>query len=254
MPFLPTRLINVGQNEDDVPRLVIVENMLNSCMIDDVKYATLSYCWGSKEDALKQTKTTKDTILTHCQGIPLGSLSPVIRDTIKVYRAFDIMYLWVDALCIIQGDNVDWNRESQMMGQIYHSCYVTICPLSSRSCLEGYLGPRPQGLEVEFQSSRHEDIWGTYRLILSSTDVDADVVEEFDQRPAVVKDLNRSSWYHRGWTFQERILSPRMIWFGSNMSHFVCEYLRTSENGQIDRNIFHGQLQIMIGRALGKPH
>ncbi|KAG7047378.1 hypothetical protein JMJ77_0010730 [Colletotrichum scovillei] len=87
VPFLPTRLIHVGQNEDDAPRLVIVEDMLESGMIDALKYATLSYCWGSKEDALKQTKTTKDTILTHCQGMPLGSLSPVVRDTIKVCRA-----------------------------------------------------------------------------------------------------------------------------------------------------------------------
>ncbi|KAL0782210.1 hypothetical protein CaCOL14_000116 [Colletotrichum acutatum] len=34
LPFIPTRLIYVGQNEDDAPRLVIVENMLDSGMID----------------------------------------------------------------------------------------------------------------------------------------------------------------------------------------------------------------------------
>ncbi|KAI3529290.1 hypothetical protein CSPX01_15605 [Colletotrichum filicis] len=253
VPFLPTRLIHVGQNEDDAPRLVIVENMLESGMIDALDYATLSYCWGSKEDALKQTKTTKDTILTHCQGMPLDSLSPVIRDTIKVCRALGIFYLWVDALCIIQEDNVDWDRESQMVGQIYHSCYVTICPLSSQSCLEGYLGPRPQGLEVEFQSSRHEHIRGTYRLILSSTNIYADILEE-SKTPVVYKDLERSAWDRRGWTFQESILSPRMILFGPNMGHFVCENLEGSENGHIDRNKIHGQLQIMIRKAIGKPY
>ncbi|KAK1728685.1 heterokaryon incompatibility protein-domain-containing protein [Colletotrichum acutatum] len=251
LPFIPTRLIYVGQNEDDAPRLVIVENMLDSGMIDALEYATLSYCWGSKEDALQQVTTTNETILTNCQGIPLGSLSPVVRDTIKVCRAIGISYLWVDALCIIQGDNVDWDRESQMMGQIYHSCYVTICPLSSRSCLEGYLGSRPQGFEVEFQSSRHENIRGTYRLVHSSTGLD-----EYDalERPALHRDLERSSWNNRGWTFQESLLSPRIIYFGSHMSHFVCEDVVTSENGDMDRNFIHGRLQITVRRALGKPH
>ncbi|KAK1450860.1 hypothetical protein CCUS01_11400 [Colletotrichum cuscutae] len=250
LPFLPTRLIHVGQNEDDAPRLVIVENMLDSGVVDALQYATLSYCWGSKEDALKQTKTTKDTITTHLQGIPTSSLSPVVRDTIKACRALGISYLWVDALCIIQDGNVDWDRESQMMGQIYHSCYVTICPLSSRSCLEGYLGLRPQGLEVEFQSSRHEHIKGIYRLVRSPTDAD-----EYDgqNEAALGRDLKRSSWHNRGWTFQESMLSPRMILFGPNMSHFICEIQLTSENGSIDSNMIYGKLQVMIRRAFGKP-
>ncbi|KAK1634505.1 heterokaryon incompatibility protein-domain-containing protein [Colletotrichum phormii] len=253
-PFLPTRLIHVGQNEDDLPRLVIVENMLNSCTINGLEYAALTYCWGSKEEALKQAKTIKDTISTHCQGVPLSSLSPVVRDTIKVCRALGILYLWVDTFCIIQGDNVDWDRESRMMGQIYSSCYVTICPLSSRSCLQGYLGPRPQGLEVEFQSSRHEYIRETYRLVFSSIDIDADPRWAVDRRPAQRKDLDKSSWNKRGWTFQESILSPHMICFGPNMSHFVCENLIKSENGYIDRKVEHGKLQVIIRRALGRPY
>lgn len=235
----------------DVPRLMITEDMKNLRTTDDMKYAALSYCWGPKLDALKQVKTTKDTILTHRQGMPLSSLSPVVRDTVRVCRALDIRYLWVDALCIIQGDKVDWDRESQMMGQVYYSCDVAICPISSDSCLEGYLGARPQGLDINFRSSRQKHISGTYRLVLSSTDVDEERMLRSRPGPPLARDLNRSSWNHRGWTYQEEVLSPRMIIFGHSMSHFVCETQTISENGDIGPDIAHGPLRSTMNKALG---
>ncbi|OBR13180.1 Neutral/alkaline non-lysosomal ceramidase [Colletotrichum higginsianum IMI 349063] len=250
--FLPTRLIDVGQSEKDVPRLVVTEDMLNSRTVDDVEYAALSYCWGPKEDALQQTKTTKDTMSTHYQGMPLSSLSPVVRDTVKVCRTLDIRYLWVDALCIIQGDKADWDRESQMMGQVYYSCSVAICPVSSRSCLEGYLGVRPRGLDVAFQSSRHQHIRGTYKLVPSSTDSDEDRMGYPRPGPPLYLDLSRSSWDQRGWTFQELVLSPRMIIFGPLMSHFVCETKTKSENGDVGTDQVHGPLRAAINQALGE--
>ncbi|KAJ0159918.1 hypothetical protein CTA2_8894 [Colletotrichum tanaceti] len=251
--FLPTRLIDVGQSERDIPRLVVTEDAhaLNSRTIDDVEYAALSYCWGPKEEALKQTKTTRDTMTTHCRGMPLGSLSPVVRDTVMVCRALGIRYLWVDALCIVQGDKADWDRESQMMGRVYYSCSVAICPVSSRSCLQGYLGKRPRGLDIGFQSSRQRHIRGTYRLVPSSTDVDEDRMGCPRPGPPLYLDLSRSSWDRRGWTFQELILSPRMIIFGPAMSHFVCETKTRSENGDVGTDQVHGPLRSAINKALG---
>ncbi|KAI8182798.1 Neutral/alkaline non-lysosomal ceramidase [Colletotrichum sp. SAR 10_75] len=259
-PFLPTRLIDVGQHEENDPRLVVVEDMLNmnSCATNDLKYAALTYCWGPKEDAMKQVKTTKDTISAHHQGMPLNSLSPVIRDTIKVCRALEIRYLWVDALCIIQGDKADFHRESQTMGKIYNSCAVAICPLSSQSCLQGYLEARPEGLDVDFQSSRLEHIRGTYTLVPHSTDVDRGELPWRVSDQSLHLDIERSMWYRRGWTFQELILSPRFIVFGPFMSHFLCDTKAFSENGQIldDTNLRAGlrvslALRSTINKAFG---
>ncbi|EQB53504.1 hypothetical protein CGLO_06752 [Colletotrichum gloeosporioides Cg-14] len=250
--FLPTRLIDVGQREMDVPRLILTKDAFNLRTIDDLEYAALSYCWGPKRDALKQVKTTKSTIATHCQGMPLSSLSPVVRDTVKVCRALGIRYLWVDAICIIQGDKEDWDRESQMMGHVYYSCSVAICPVSSQSCLEGYLGTRPGGLDVDFESSRRKHIRGSYRLILSSTDLDEHAMGAPRPGPSLYVDLKRSSWDHRGWTFQELVLSPRMIVFGPSMCHFVCETKTISENGHIATDAMHGPLRSVVNKALGK--
>ncbi|KAH9240625.1 hypothetical protein K456DRAFT_48554 [Colletotrichum gloeosporioides 23] len=212
-PFLPTRLIDVGHGEEHVPRLVVVKDILNmnSRTMDDLKYVALTYCWGPEEDAPKQVKTTKDTLSAHYKGMSLSYLSPIVRDTIKVCRALEIRYLWVDALCIIQGDKADFHRESQTMGKIYNSCAVAICPLSSQSCLQGYLGARPEGLDVDFQSSRHEHIRGTYRLVPHCTDVDRGELPIGVTDQSLHLDIERSSWYRRGWTFQELILSPRFV-------------------------------------------
>ncbi|EXF82053.1 neutral/alkaline non-lysosomal ceramidase [Colletotrichum fioriniae PJ7] len=250
-PFLPTRLLDMGKSDEEIPRLVVVEDMLNSREIDHVRYATLSYCWGPEDDTLQQAKTTKATMSAHLKGIPLSSMSPVVRDTVRVCRALGIQYLWVDALCIIQEDKADWDRESHMMGKVYYSCLVTICPVSSRSCIQGYLGPRPQGLDVAFQSSHHEHIRGTYTLVHSSTDVDEN--DDRWPRPGPLKvDLNRSSWEKRGWTFQERLLSPRLIMFGSSMSYFACETVAKSETGYQVTDILQMSLRSTLEKAFGE--
>lgn len=241
----------MGKSDEELPRLVVVKDMLNSREIDHVRYATLSYCWGPKADTLQQAKTTKETLSAHLKGIPLSSMSPVVHDTVRVCRVLGIQYLWVDALCIIQEDKADWDRESHMMGKVYYSCLVTICPVSSRSCIQGYLGPRPQGLDVAFQSSHHEHIRGTYTLVHSSTDVD----ENDDRWPRpgpLAVDLNRSSWEKRGWTFQERLLSPRLIMFGSSMSYFACETVAISETGYQVINTMQSSLRSRLEKAFGE--
>ncbi|KAF6835100.1 hypothetical protein CPLU01_04578 [Colletotrichum plurivorum] len=250
--FVPTRLVDVGQSDKDIPRLVVAKDMPDSQRAETVGYAALSYCWGPREEALKQIKTTQSTLSAHCAGMPLSTLSPVVLDTVLVCRALQIRYLWVDALCIIQGDKQDWDRESQIMGEVYYSCSVTICPVSSRSCLQGYLNPRPRGLDLHFQSSRHEHIRGTYRFVLSSTDLDEERMSRQRPGPSIAVDLRRSAWDTRGWTFQELVLAPRMIIFGSSMSHFACETKSISENGHVSQVSVHGPLRSLMNKALGE--
>ncbi|RSM09548.1 hypothetical protein CDV31_007654 [Fusarium ambrosium] len=230
--FLPTRLIDVGSKAGDGVQLIITADLLAEQKKDKdhrIKYATLSYCWGPKEDAAEQVKTTIGNYSKHTRGMSLDSMSPVVRDTIVVCRALDIQYLWVDALCIIQGDFDDWDRESQMMGQVYYCSHLTICPLSSRSCLEGFLGPRPRGLDIEFQSSRLERLRGTYTLF-ECQKVDGPNTKTTLAPPCKYIDMDYSSWATRGWTFQEEALSLRMLFFGASMSHFCCESESISEN------------------------
>ncbi|UPK89176.1 hypothetical protein LCI18_000111 [Fusarium solani-melongenae] len=222
--FLPTRLIDVGTETGDDARLMRTADSSDQ----GLKYAALSYCWGPKEDAAKQTKTTRSNLSQHLQGMPLRDMVPVVRDAILVCKALNIQYLWVDALCILQDDSDDWDKESQIMGHIFYFSFLTICPLSSNSCLEGFLRPRPPGLEIEFQSSRRKSIRGTYTLFerrstLENLGIDLKYCQDLDR--------DQSSWVTRGWTLQEDLMSLRILFFGTSMCHFSCKGLDRSENG-----------------------
>ncbi|KZL66243.1 TOL-like protein [Colletotrichum tofieldiae] len=245
--FLPTRLIDIGQADQDDARLVNTETLPDrtAANFQEIDYAVLSYCWGPKEDADQQLKTTRATLSTHLDKISLESMSPVVRDTVNTCRALGIRYLWVDALCIIQGDSDDWNRENLTMGRVYYCSTLTICPLASKSCLQGYLGPRLQGYDVEFRSTRRNGIRGTYTLYPSSDDR-----VSFWNRPSLMVDLEQAVWETRGWTFQENMLSTRLLFLGPGLWHLACEKGATSENSYFqDVSVVHGSLRPLVTLA-----
>ena len=218
------------------PRLVVSSNLADTSA---VKYTTLSYCWGPKVDADKQLKTERLTYDSRCYGMPLDTMTPVLRDAVMVCRSLGIRYIWVDALCIVQDDMEDWARESEVMGLVYYHAYLTICPLASRSCLEGFLGPRPPGIQIGFCSSLEPTIQGTISLYESHNDRDLAELglpsrlesgSGFDLDPPKDLDISLAAWSTRGWTFQEEHCSFRMLYFGKNMIHFTCTTWGTSEN------------------------
>ncbi len=241
--FLPTRLVDVGSQETGGPRLITTELFRDdTASLTTVKYAALSYCWGPEEDAARQLITTKSNFETHCQGIPEDQLTPVIKDSLRVCQSLHIKYIWIDALCIIQGDADDWDYESERMGLIYYHSCVTICSLASRSCLEGFLSPRPAGIKIYFQSAIHNDIHGCFTIYECHNDKDG-----FPRRTPHIpcprsRDIEQSQWLKRGWTLQEGDLSSRLLMFGKHMIHWVCESGEVSENSHCDHdpNIING--------------
>lgn len=247
--FLPTRLVNVGTQDGDDARLVITAELTKTQgggENHNIKYATLSYCWGPEEDAKQQVKTTRDNISSHLKAMSLTEMSPVVKDAILVCRALGIQYLWIDALCILQGESKDWDKESEMMGKVYYCSHLTICPLSSASCLEGFLESRAPGVDIEFQSSRKPDIRGTYSIYEC---IDKSRSRYYGSILCKNLDEGQSPWTTRGWAFQDSILSLRILFFGTSMCHFFCEKKEASENGYlVDSTSYH-----CAGRFLMRP-
>ncbi|KAE9381644.1 HET-domain-containing protein [Stipitochalara longipes BDJ] len=117
-PYLPTRLIDVGTLDGLVkPHLWIPENGHKH-----IPYITLSYRWGKAPTVL----LTQASLPKFCEEIPLQLLPQTNQDAIKITRFLGIRYLWVDAICIIQDLETDWQIESENMGNIYHNSYCTI--------------------------------------------------------------------------------------------------------------------------------
>ena len=70
--------------------------------------------------------TKRDNIDQMFEIIPFDSLDKTFQDAVLICRRLDIEYLWIDSICIIQGDAADWENEARYMGDIYASCSLNI--------------------------------------------------------------------------------------------------------------------------------
>ncbi|KAK4446536.1 heterokaryon incompatibility protein-domain-containing protein [Podospora aff. communis PSN243] len=251
--FLPTRLLDLGIREAAEARLVSTSSFGVGC---HVKYAALSYSWGTKDEATAQLKTTTANLQQHQRGIKFESMSQVMRDAVVVCRLLCIRYLWMDAVCIIQdgesgSHGSDWDKESEQMGEVFQHAHVTLCAASSRSCQQSFL----QGLQsrqlrrIEFHSSLVNAATGHYSLTRVDSMTFARSLDDWRIFNALAFPLalETSHWWKRGWVLQERHMSKRLLIFGNNMVYYICPYCKRSSNGLIQNaqppSLFSGVIQ-----------
>lgn len=206
---LPKRVIEINSNEPQSVKLV------HTSPGERAIYACLSYCWGHGG----QYCTYKHNIKDHLQHISVSDLPATVADAIRLCRALQIPYLWVDALCIIQDDEVDWSREAAAMARIYGSANLTISTPSTTSCSEGFL--------VRDVGSRSSLDWiHPHSRTKGVVTMRSWSEPSFDQSPI---DEQETPWMQRGWTLQEWVLSPRLLHCGSTMTMFECLHGRCYE-------------------------
>ncbi|KAI1208529.1 heterokaryon incompatibility protein-domain-containing protein [Annulohypoxylon truncatum] len=209
------------------------------------QYAALSYCWGSPSDSATQFKTEKGTLANRITGFSLDSMTQVMRDAVAVTKALSISYIWIDALCIVQDDRVDWERESTTMADVYRQAYITICTPGSSSCHQGFLERKPKSIVIPFKSSITPEAKGSYNVRIGGRAMASNPIAEGMDLTYDELTHDHSSWSQRAWTFQEAVLSTRTLHFGSFELAYQCpEHIR-SEAGQssypseIDVGIFN---------------
>jgi hypothetical protein len=82
--------------------------------------------------------TTQATLQDMKNGFLPQQAPGTFRDAITVVGRLGIQYLWVDSLCIIQGDKTDWELESSRMGTVYCNAYLTIAAANAADDSEGF--------------------------------------------------------------------------------------------------------------------
>jgi hypothetical protein len=182
-----------------------------------VKYAALSYCWGS---AVPFTTTTA-TLAQRKERILFASLPVVFQEAILVVRTLGIRYLWIDALCIIQDDAGDWERESAHMSYVFAYAFVTIGAAASTACDQSFLhrSPKP-ALNIPFQSTLDSRIKGRY-MVSTEPKLGDELGSSFAKSP----------WNNRAWVYQEISLSARLLVFAPTMLHMQCREVCQQEDG-----------------------
>lgn len=214
-PDRPTRLVYVGgRSPDDVPRLVLSRELTG-----DTRYAALSYPWGPPSSM--RLTTTLQNMNAHVRGIAWEKLPLTFRDVLKTARMLGLDYVWIDALCIVQNHERDWQVEAAKMGDIYRGAQITLAAASARSTNDGFLQRETAktSVRIPFQSMAHDSISGEYYVSFS----ERGYKEDFG------RDIEESFWNERGWTFQERYLSRRVLFFGEHGLFFECRMHRRLE-------------------------
>ena len=174
------------------------------------KWVCLSHCWGKQQPL----RTTTLNIDRHLNRIPMAEMPPTFADAILVTRVLGLRYLWIDSLCIIQDDPKDWKTEAYNMAATYALAELTLSASYGTDCYSGLFHWPSRKPFAEF--STHDERSPPYSFFV---------------RPSISHHefaigSNRYRGIHklktRAWTFQEHLLSPRVLQFGCSEMLWEC--------------------------------
>lgn len=215
-PCLPTRLIAVGPDNKDP---YLYETQPN----ETGRYIALSHCWGPPEHPPPRTISLnlglrKDTI-------PMNDLPQTFADAVQLCRALEIDYLWIDSLCIVQDDTADWEREAAAMADVYRNAVLTFSADGAVDSSVGLFQPvnkrrHPASIKTccpAALDAEPEHLYGRMTDLYVNLDRIFGVHTAGDSSAEDTEPLSR-----RAWTFQEWILSRRIVHFATGELLWDC--------------------------------
>ncbi|KAL7627368.1 hypothetical protein AAE478_001561 [Parahypoxylon ruwenzoriense] len=236
-PEMPTRVLDVGTAGDPAVRLVLPRQQGLRA-----PYLALSYCWGqSARHAIQLRDWNMVALLT--SGVEEAALVKTHRDCVRTARQLGIRYIWIDALCIVQGNEADWVYESKRMAQVYGNAVLTLIAGRAAHSDAGFLVNKleqaapPCALPIGRKWSGEEE--------------EADKGVSSEDRGEVFLCLPRrvtgEHTVQRGWCYQEKVLSRRTLLYAMDRMCFSCQRLSIWENGsttlhnsyQLRARLFH---------------
>ncbi|RSM14990.1 hypothetical protein CEP52_001009 [Fusarium oligoseptatum] len=192
--FLPTRLVEV---QEASVRVVQTHDLDPA----QTKYLALSHCWGPPETITAQLND--ETYEEYTKEIPAAVLPKTFKDAVAITRKLGYKYIWIDSLCIIQHNVECWIKEGSQMCQIYENSLLTLAAASSSSGQGGLFYNSPK---IEMTGTIPES-GQEYRLFARFN---------FNHRFFNYPLMNRA------WVMQERLLSPRTLYFTSQELVWEC--------------------------------
>jgi hypothetical protein len=161
---------------------------------------------------------TRKTAANLKQGIALAELPLTFQHAIEVTRRLKKRYIWIDSLCIYQDqdDKSDWLIEAPLMHKVYTHCYLNIAATGAKDSTEGLFATRLA--DCELKPSTIE--WLPPSHVQSAEVPKPEYVLTdwlFLDRELLLAPLNQ-----RAWVLQERLLSPRILHFGSRQLFWEC--------------------------------
>ncbi|KAH7264597.1 heterokaryon incompatibility protein-domain-containing protein [Fusarium solani] len=199
----PSRLLEIFNMNGGLG--LILRDATNS----EQKYTALSHCWGSRQEAQKIPVLNEHNLKERLSSVlSVSKLTKTFQDAVDLTNKLGLKYIWIDSLCIIQGDKEDWHRECSKMEYVYGEAYLVIGAAYAKDGNGGLYAPRKTAHRVEFKTPEGHSIRALVRDV-SKMRVEHAVwkkAEDFWE----ADDLPLLS---RAWVFQERMLAKRTIYF-----------------------------------------
>ncbi|ELQ35312.1 hypothetical protein OOU_Y34scaffold00714g1 [Pyricularia oryzae Y34] len=183
-----------------------------------VDFVALSYTWGTGVSSAFKTETRNIRELELAGALSDLALSPTVRHAMGIVRALGERYLWADALCVVQDDQVHGAEQLRLMGGIYASAKLTIVAADADAAV-GILGIRDTSPARGFDQACAPGfgIGGVQRIIVRRNPLER-----------MLSGFN--SYFERGWTYQEFFLSQRRLIFNGLQAFWGCSLGRKSED------------------------
>lgn len=242
---------------------------LDWAKLKDKAYVTLSHRWGGTD---KPVKLTKDTEGAFRKGMRLRDLPRTFQEAIHFAVRVDhrVHYIWIDSLCIIQGDKQDWLIESDRMHEVYRNSFLNISATAAKDSSEGLYSHRvPQQLWEEvvlldvdgldkgaekIRVYRPENTPATQHRSPNAADtagltVGSEYLQMTKIQSCLLVDVsnwetlvNQAPVNKRGWVVQERLLAPRVLHFCRGRIAWEC-----AEFEDIEGNAAHMPNYRLVG-------
>ena len=184
-----------------------------SCIADaeaDSHYVALSYVWG-QSPMLQLVQSNKSMLYTDGALVPdHQSIPQTIRDAMLTVKNLGEQYLWVDALCIVQDDKLEKAKVIGEMDLIYSRAELTLVAAFGSNAEAGLPGVQPGTRDVDAFEAK-----ASFRVMEEHTEL---IVAR--SRPTTI--IDASKWNNRGWTYQERLFSCRMLIFTDEQMLYWC--------------------------------
>ncbi|KAH8889165.1 HET-domain-containing protein [Thozetella sp. PMI_491] len=185
---------------------VIEEKVVEFPKPAECDYVTLSYVWGGYTTV--QLLKSNVSQLSRKGGLSEANagLPQTVRSAMAVTKGLGKRYIWIDSLCIVQ-DGDDKIAQLSQMDRIYGNSAVAIVAadgINANSGLPGVSGPRSTSTE--------------------SIQVVEEVIPGVKVLVPIQHKPNLEPWDTRAWTFQEKMLSKRLLIFSRGHAYFHCKH------------------------------
>ncbi|KAF4466688.1 hypothetical protein FALBO_6453 [Fusarium albosuccineum] len=205
-----------------------------NCLVERTsleKYVALSYVWGAVSN-FRLTKANRPALLKPGSLKRVFDMLPnTIKDAIVFVRRLGCRYLWVDALCLLQNDAGDLELGVDVMDLIYERAWLTVVASGGHDA-----NARLPGVQEGTRKGSHN----TFEVIPG---VEMGVVTGLDG-------LLKSSVYNtRAWTFQEQVLSRRVLYFIEDKVFYRCRAAEHAEH--LADNLSQNKLATLRSRLSG---